>query len=197
MEDGVIKFSCDWSQEPLGLPVSVELIQWRDKMHQLGLIGVYEKLGVGYGNISIKTPQGIFISGSQTGHIYPIQGKDFSLIDSYSIEKNQVSCRGEVKASSESLTHAAVYEADDTINAVIHIHHQQLWLDLMDKVPTSSKDVPYGTPQMAGEIKRLFDESTLSQDKIMVMAGHEEGIIAFGKDLEEAGAVILNLRLPQ
>lgn len=195
MEDGVIKFSCDWSQKPLGLPVSPELMQWRDKMHQLGLIGVYENLGVGYGNISIKTPQGIFISGSQTGHIYPIQAKDFSLIPTYSIEKNQVSCRGEVKASSESLTHAAVYEADDTVNAVIHIHHHQLWLDLMDKVPTSSKDVPYGTPQMASEIKRLFIETNLSQEKIMVMAGHEEGIIAFGKDLEEAGAVILNLKL--
>ena len=33
--------------------------------------------------------------------------------------------------------------------------------------------------------------SFLAQEKIMVMAGHDEGIITFGKNLEEAGAVLL------
>ena len=61
----------------------------------------------------------------------------------------------------------------------------------MHKVPTSDNLVPYGTPEMAKEIKRLFEETSLSNEKIMVMGGHEEGIISFGKNLEEAANVLL------
>ena len=64
----------------------------------------------------------------------------------------------------------------------------------MFKVPTSSPDVPYGTPQMAKEIFRLFDEENLGVEKILVMAGHEDGIICFGKDLDETVNILLNLR---
>lgn len=39
----------------------------------------------------------------------------------------------------------------------------------MHRVPTTGADIPYGTPQMANEIKRLV--KSLSQDKILVMAG--------------------------
>ena len=62
----------------------------------------------------------------------------------------------------------------------------------MDNVPTTKKEVPYGTPEMANEIFRLFKETAVQQEKIIVMAGHDEGIISFGKDLEEAGEILLN-----
>ena len=62
----------------------------------------------------------------------------------------------------------------------------------MHHVPTSSEAIPYGTPEMANEIKRLFDETTLSKEKIMVMGGHREGIVSFGKDLEEAGNILID-----
>lgn len=161
-------------------------------MHQLKLIGVYEKINIGYGNISIKIDEGILISGTQTGNIHPIQDDDFALVTDYSMIDNKVSCKGKLKASAESLTHAAVYEADNSIQAIIHIHSKELWLKLMDKVPTSDKSVPYGTAKMASEIKRLFKGTNLANDKIMVMAGHDEGIITFGKNLDEAGKVILS-----
>ena len=192
MEDGVIKFNCNWRNESLPIQVPEELKIWRDKMHQLQLIGEYEETKIGYGNISIKTDKGILISGTQTGNKYPIKSTEFSLITDYSMDLNQVSCMGEIKASAESLTHAAVYECDRTIKAIIHIHNKVLWEQLMDRVPTSNKTVPYGTSKMASEIKRLFSETNLAQEKIMVMAGHEGGIIAFGKNLKEAGQLILN-----
>ena len=45
---------------------------------------------------------------------------------------------------------------------------------------------------MANEIKRLFDETALNKEKILVMGGHREGIISFGKDLEEAGSILID-----
>ena len=81
---------------------------------------------------------------------------------------------------------------DNSIQAIIHIHNLELWNQLMDKVPTTKKEVPYGTPEMAKEVFRLFQETNVKEEKIIVMAGHDEGIIAFGKDLDEAGSVLLN-----
>jgi len=192
LDEGVIKFNCDWNDEKLPVDVPSELKLWRDKMHQLKLIGEYPTINIGYGNISIKTIKGILISGTQTGNVYPIQDKDFSLVTDYSMELNQVACIGQLKASAESLTHAAVYECENSIKAIIHIHNKELWENLIDRVPTSKRDVPYGTAKMASEIKRLFNEEDLAHKKIMVMGGHEEGIITFGKDLKEAGQIILN-----
>jgi hypothetical protein len=56
---------------------------------------------------------------------------------------------------------------------------------------------------MANEIKRLFKESDVLNQKVISMAGHEEGLIGFGKDLNEAGNILLktlaktNVVLPQ
>lgn len=192
IDEGYIKFNIEWLNEPLSIIVPEQLMQWRDKMHELKQIGHYAAINVGYGNISIKTPQGILISGTQTGDIYPIKQEDFTLVTDYDIALNKVVCKGPIKASSESMTHAAVYEADATIEAIIHIHNLELWKKLMEKVPTTKKDVPYGTPEMAQEVFRLFKETNVKSEKIIVMAGHDEGIIAFGKDLDEAGNVLLN-----
>lgn len=192
IDEGYIKFNLEWINEPLSVSVPKKLMQWRDKMHELKQIGHYADINVGYGNISIKTTSGILISGTQTGDIYPIKEEDFTLVTDFNIEQNKVICKGPIKASSESMTHAAVYEADNSIQAIIHIHNLELWNQLMDKVPTTKKEVPYGTPEMAKEVFRLFQETNVKEEKIIVMAGHDEGIIAFGKDLDEAGSVLLN-----
>jgi L-ribulose-5-phosphate 4-epimerase len=44
---------------------------------------------------------------------------------------------------------------------------------------------------MAQEIDRLYANESLYSHKILSMAGHDEGIITFGEDLNEAGAVLL------
>jgi len=193
LDEGYIKFVCNWINKPSPIPVPDSLLFWRDKMHQLGLIGYYPQHKVGYGNISIRTKQGILISGTQTGNSYPIKATDFTLVTAYDIDKNNVTCKGQIKASSETMTHAAIYEADKSINAVIHIHHLALWRKLLHKVPHTTKNIPYGTPEMANNIKRLvIHDSSLKTEKTIVMEGHVEGIIAFGKNLEEAGNNLLH-----
>ena len=53
--------------------------------------------------------------------------------------------------------------------------------------------VEYGTPEMAYEIIRLMGLPETQNRKVFVMGGHAEGIVAFGKTVEEAARLILNL----
>ena len=47
-------------------------------------------------------------------------------------------------------------------------------------------EVAYGTPAMATEIARLYHQTNLPQTKVLVMAGHTEGIISFGNNCPDA-----------
>jgi hypothetical protein len=62
---------------------------------------------------------------------------------------------------------------------------------LKNKIPTTDPEVEFGTPEMAGEIKRLMEQREVRIEKIIVMGGHKEGLITFGRDLDEAGEVLL------
>jgi len=188
MDEGYIKFNCNWiNKEQFSFPEFEKLNEIRTKLFNMGLIGIRE--GIGYGNISVKAKEGFIITGSATGK-YPKLGKEhFSKVIAYSFMNNSLTCKGGVKASSESLTHAAVYEADKSACAVIHIHSLDLWNKLINKAPTT-KEVPYGTPQMAYEILRLI--KTGLKEKIIIMAGHKEGILSFGFNLDQAFKTLIN-----
>lgn len=169
-----------------------ELDNLRNKMVKLNLIGEYDN-GIGFGNISKKSDNGFIISATKTGGIPKLGTQHYPEVTLYNFEENSVEYEGreEHPPSSEAMTHAAVYESDSSINAVIHIHNLEMWNSLLEKVPTTSKDAEYGTPEMAYEIRRLFRETNVGTKKILVMAGHEEGIVSFGRDLDEAGRVLL------
>jgi L-ribulose-5-phosphate 4-epimerase len=89
------------------------------------------------------------------------------------------------------LTHAAIYESDKNVGAVIHCHDLNLWWALLRQIPATSAAVDYGTPEMACEVMRLFRTTDVRTRKILVMTGHEGGMIAFGKDLAEAFAILM------
>lgn len=191
IDEGYIKFNCEWTNKPLSINIPDELLKYRDKLHQHQLIGHYKKLNIGYGNISIKTKYGIIISGTQTGHIFPITKEAFTLVTAYDIAMNKVVCEGLVKASSETMTHAAIYEANKNIKAIIHIHNKQMWNNLLNKAPTTAINIPYGTPEMANEINRLFTKNFFHKNENRIaMAGHEDGVISFGKSIKNAYNVL-------
>lgn len=191
-ETGVVKFNCTWlKEEPLPDELIIDLNEWRDKLYKLGLLGVYEN-GIGYGNISKRFNKDQFIiSGTATGKFQKLTNEHYTIVTEYDLEKNSLTAKGPIVASSESLTHAVIYESDQNCNGVIHIHHLELWKKLMNRFPTTKREVEYGTPAMAKEMGRLFKETDLNKQKIVVMGGHEEGIISFGKDLEEAGLILM------
>ena len=64
---------------------------------------------------------------------------------------------------------------------------------MLHHIPTSAANVPYGTPAIATEMKRLFSVTELPNTKILAMAGHEDGIIVFGSTLNEAGEKLSGL----
>jgi L-ribulose-5-phosphate 4-epimerase len=197
IDEGVIKFNCLWQQSelPAGIDCS-QLLHTRNELFRLGLIGYDEKEKVGYGNISTRTQGDQFIiSGTQTGHIATLIQEGLSLVAEALISTNTVHCSGPARASSESMTHAAIYQLMPAITSVIHVHHHAMWQKLKGQVPTTQQNIGYGTEAMANEIGRLLKEENLRQKKILVMAGHQDGIISFGETMEEAMQVMLSCYL--
>jgi ribulose-5-phosphate 4-epimerase/fuculose-1-phosphate aldolase len=194
-EEGTIKYQCSWSR--IDLPdksIIHNLNIWRTKLYKQGLIGSYSD-GTGYGNISMRLEDDTFlITGTNTGKIKQLTEKHYTRVTGYNILNNSLTCKGPVKASSESLTHAIIYESVKSANAVVHIHSNALWKKLINFIPTTSSHVEYGTPEMALEIQILLKSTSLLDDKILVMAGHKDGLISFGKSMNEAADVILNLK---
>lgn len=191
-DEGVTKYRVDF--RPAAEPDAEEvenLIACRDRLFARGLIGVYPD-GIGFGNVSVRIAKTghFFITGTQTGLLPRLKAEHISRVTRYSIEENSVECTGPVQASSESLTHAAVYALDASIGAVIHAHDRGLWQRAQGKLPTSRAEVPYGTPAMAREIRRLYLTTNLKHVRVLIMAGHDEGCITFGANLAEAEAAL-------
>jgi ribulose-5-phosphate 4-epimerase/fuculose-1-phosphate aldolase len=172
-----------------------ELNAYRRKLLDLHLIGVDPK-GIGFGNLSVRdgATKKFYITGSATGGIPELALANWAKVVACDFERNQVRYEGSAIPSSESLTHAAIYESDATAGAVVHCHNSKLWAALLNQAPTTSRAAEYGTPQLAYEIMQLFTRTNLQRRKIVVMAGHEGGILTFGGDLEEAFAILMRER---
>ncbi len=198
IDEGVIKYRCDWEKTAAVRPSEVaELTCYRDALHQLNLIAEYPD-GVGFGNLSQRyesspgDPPQFIISGTQTGHLPTLTANDYALVTTFDLAQNTLACKGDRQASSESLTHGVIYTQNPTVQAILHVHHPQLWQQLLNQVPTTRAAIPYGTPEMAIETQRLFTETDLLRSKIFVMAGHEDGIVAFGETLQIAYRTLIN-----
>ena len=189
--EGVIKFSLDYQESPLA-PLDIgDLTIWYQKLKSLGLLGQDPRRydGYGFGNLSMRTgPRSFLITGTQTGHLDQLKLSDYALVIDWDIARNRLTATGETKPSSESLSHAAVYDCMGEARFVFHVHSPELWNARQClKLPATSAEVPYGTPQMAEEIVAVLQQSGKT---IVAMAGHEDGVLSFGKTADEAGEVI-------
>jgi len=196
IDEGYVKFNSCWTKShALGYPEIAELIRWRAPLYARGLIGHFADIGIGYGNLSARVGQAgrFVISGTQTGHLPVLGNEHFSLVTGFHLGKNIVCSEGASEASSESMTHAILYELDPEIRAVVHIHNDALWLELKGRVPTTGEQVAYGTPEMASEFARLVRESNFSAAGVAVMAGHDGGLISVGSSVQEATERLLSL----
>lgn len=197
-EEGVIKYQLEFQDaEPLRPHDFSDLTRWHHRFKTAGLLGQdperYE--GYGFGNISERLNQVSFvISGTQTGHLDVLGPRDYAVVVRAVINENRVISMGPVKPSSEALTHAAVYALDPEIRFVFHVHSPDIWQARNRlNLPETAADIPYGTPEMAGEVKRLFDAGTLSEISVFAMAGHEDGIVGFGRTADEAGERLMQV----
>lgn len=196
MNEGYIKFGCNWEQNEILITDELfsELGTCRSRLFELGLIGMSPDR-IGFGNISVRMGKdpSFIITGSATGQFASLNQVHYSLVTGYDFEKNSISCKGLTKASAESLTHASIYEVLPETGAVVHIHCLWLWEKLLHVFPTTSSDIEYGTPEMAYAVNSLASKMRLNREKIIIMGGHREGILAFGSSLTETTSLIIDI----
>lgn len=191
--EGVIKFNLDYEARALD-PVDIaELNAWRGILKQLGLLGqVPDRYdGYGFGNVSIRTERGFLISGTQTGGTDHVTLKDYALCTNWDLANNQVTAVGEIRPSSESLSHAAVYDVYQEVNCALHVHSPDIWSRARELgIAVTDESVPYGTPEMAREVRRHITGKALPG--IFSMGGHEDGVFTYGLTLEDAGKLLIS-----
>lgn len=194
--EGYIKFRCEFAKERIAIPKELfePLNDWRNFLRRKGWIGSYPD-GIGFGNISIRNPGSklFFISGSATGNLPELTTEHYALVEKCDPAKNWIWCKGLIKASAESMSHFTIYDSIPEADAVVHIHNRVLWEKYIDLLPATAKEVSYGTPEMAYEIERVLKLPETQLKRVVVMGGHEEGIISFGKTVEEAVKAMMEL----
>jgi L-ribulose-5-phosphate 4-epimerase len=198
-ETGTVKFVAERSKSHLdSFDRLEELNLYRARIRDLGLLGVDEN-GIGFGNISLRdqTTSAFYITGSNTAHKTQLVLKDCARVTRCFLAKNCLLYEGETLPSSESLTHAAIYETRPLVGAIIHGHDAKLWSFLLREGLATPADAEYGTPEMAEAVKELFriEFPSGGPGNAFAMSGHHGGVIIFGRNLSAAyDALLVALR---
>ena len=209
--EGVIKFTIK-NHRP-GPPLAPEEFQdievVRAALWQLKLIGQDEQAGVGYGNISRRRGGGFVISGTQTGHKETLDGGDYVVVESWDFARNTVSCTGACLPSSESLSHAALYQRPE-VAAVIHVHSRALWTSLIQAgAPSTEVNISYGSEALYRRLAQLAGSAVSPSDPnplgvvpeeglpglplVVVTKGHQDGVFVAAASLTQAYEALLGL----
>lgn len=188
VNDGIIKFQTTHKISQIDIdPAVFDVVSdLRTQLYDLALIGQHEN-GIGYGNLSIRFAKqhanDFFITGNGTGKHRDLSINGYAVVTNADINNNFIESYGQIKASSESLSHAVLYHANPYIEAVVHVHNNKLWKQLFDMELTTPPSQAFGTPEIATSIGDCMRKSP---DKgIIVMGGHQDGIIAYGNSLIE------------
>ncbi len=181
--EGIIKFNACWNDKTI---ISVDefdkINPWRNKLYHQGLIGIASD-GIAFGNISHRVGEtsNFIITASATGGLKLLYRDDYAEVINFDLNNNSLECRGGKIASSESLSHAAIYLANAKVKAVMHIHAINLWEKYFSRLPTTEAEAEYGTPQMAQSVGSLVGKNR-ENNGVIIMGGHKEGILVYGID---------------
>jgi hypothetical protein len=197
--EGVIKFTLDFRRGP---PPAAELLgeleAWREIFRRLGLLGQDSQryAGLGFGNLSRRfdsdgAAAAFIISGTQTGDLSRLAPEHYVRVLACDPACNRVEAEGPIHPSSEALSHGVLYQADSRIQWVMHLHSPAIFA-ARDQLhlPTTDPGAAYGSPAMAVEIVRLHIGA--GWPGLLVMGGHEDGILAFGATAAETGSRVVS-----
>lgn len=192
-EEGVTKFQLHWQAGDAPAPEFIrELERWRSRLRAIGGIGADPRRygGIGFGNLSRRCPEGFWITGTQTGELASLGPQHYSLVEGWDIDANTVWARGPVAPSSESMSHAALYDLRPDIHWVLHAHLPELWKRAAElDLPRTPADVEYGTPAMAAAVRDIARHARLPV--LLSMTGHEDGILVAGQQADDCGETLL------
>lgn len=175
-------------------PALAELDTLRTELWDRGWVGATSE-GIGFGNLSVRDPAGaatFVITGTATGARRVLGADGYVRVAHVDAPGNTVECAGPIRASAETMSHAALYEADPRIVCVVHIHAPDFWARALALGwPATPAGAEYGTPDLAaavGELARRLGAGA----GLMTLAGHQDGMLAYGPGVAEAGAVLLD-----
>ncbi len=183
-DEGYIKFSITRIEgdPPVWDSRLQALNEARTRLFDMGLIGVLPD-GIGFGNVSIRKNGEFIISGSATGAARVLSPEQYSTVIEADISVSSVTCRGKINASSESLSHAALYNALPEVMCVIHIHNTAVFEYMIHNSFTETPvNAAYGTPEIALAAGKAAADTGPSGS--LVMRGHQDGALFWGKTVE-------------
>lgn len=198
-QEGVIKFQLDFETGPPPSSSSLqELEAWRKIFCQLGLLGQDPARyhGYGFGNLSRRCPDqegdAFLISGTQTGHLPALLPRDYARVTDCAPKANWLKASGQTRPSSEALSHAVLYQKRREISWVMHLHSPEIFqLRESLHLPCTDPAAAYGTPEMANEIERLASNQLGATPGLLIMSGHEDGILAYGSSAADTGSLVI------
>jgi len=138
-----------------------------------------------FGNISVRAGEGFVITSRKSDKSY-ITTEDIVEVIKVDHAKKRKIVKGCKKPSSDTLTHEMIYKNFPEVNAIIHAH-DELIVEKPGRTPTTMKDYPCGCLEAAEEALK-----TLKESKSYYIALKNHGVLALGKDLDEAKNLILS-----
>ena len=202
-QEGVVKYKLNFHRS--GVKVAPEDLE---RLNEARARLIVEKLlgqnhlrygGLGFGNISIRNPElgsSFLISGTQTGLLPHLHADAISCVTGFDIQLNQLVAYGECEPSSEAMTHGVLYRSAANVDAVVHVHSPDIWYhcDALG-IPSTRSSIPYGTPAMAHAVEAIGYKAALDDlPLVFAMKGHQDGIVAAGRDLASCLDALLNLK---
>ncbi len=136
-------------------PLSAELLEWCHEFARLGLAPSHSSGS--YGNMSIRTSPGKpeFLITRTAAMLADITEQELVLVERIDIQTLSIWTRGQWEPSSETFIHARLYEERPDINAIFHGHSSEILA--LAQIPTTPKELPYGTMELADAALQLKD----------------------------------------
>lgn len=193
----MIRFRADHDPGPLpkqALRVARRLLAPRAELRRRGWLGrdADRYGGFAYGNLSARCGDGFVVSGTQTSDLDGTEDELFCWVRGWRLEENRVTSTGPVAPSSESLSHAALYQAASRVRAVLHVHAPELFESAAGRaLPATGPEAEAGTVAIALDLLRLG--RALPAAGVVRMAGHRDGLLAHGAGAGEALATLTAL----
>jgi hypothetical protein len=161
--EGVIKFHLDFREGPAPEEsLLLELKAWRTRFLELGLIGQDPERYEDYGFGNLSRRL-----PDQRENAFLISGTQTGHLD-------------ELQANH----YATVLH--------MHLHSPDIFNNYRSLVlPCTDPSAAYGTPEMASAIEVLAKERENCQSSLLVMGGHQDGILAYGSEAEATGALVI------
>lgn len=194
--EGVIKFRLDHEAgtAPPGR-LTASLRGWFRILRKLELVGRRPDryLGYAYGNLSRRTDDGLLVTCTQTSGLDALDEEHFTRVTEWDLAANRLRSTGPCRPSSETLTHAMIYEAVAQARWVFHAHAPEIWERSGElEIPVTDPRAEYGTPEMARAVAETLKAMGHPASGVLSMGGHEDGIVAWGTSAEEAGCGLLD-----